>query len=207
MSRMPWTASSPPVPRIAAPKIFFVSASATKVFASERAQHVFVPVAIALIIALVKAKEVLATRPDYVANPFVNPGAVLLLATLLAWWGFFHVLANTRFGDREPDPSWAPLVRAFLPVALFCWGWYELRSTISHDVATSLTTLYFATCGVGAIRYGRVREVPPVRHTGLGLCIVAALYAIARVWNLESVGIKAGTLIVVSQYFIFEYYQ
>lgn len=172
----------------------------------ERARLVGIPVAMGLILALAEARDLLAVRPAYVSNPFINPGAVLLLATLLAWWRFFDVLATTKFGDREPDASWVPLARAFLPIALFVWGWYELASTISHDVATSLVTLYFAVCGVGAIHYGRSREVPLVRHTGLGLCIVAAFYAIARVWNLESVGIKAGTLIVVSLFLIAVHY-
>ncbi|HEX8850088.1 MAG TPA: DUF2339 domain-containing protein, partial [Gemmatimonadaceae bacterium] len=168
----------------------------------EKAQLVGIPIAIGLILSLSQARELLVVRPPYVSNPFVNPGAVLLLVTLLAWWRFFDVLATTKFGEREPDASWQVLARGFLPVALFLWGWYELGSTISHDVATSLVTLYFAVVGVGAIHYGRSREVPLVRHTGLGLCIVAALYAISRVWNLESVGIKAGTLIIVSLFLI-----
>ncbi|HEX2779579.1 MAG TPA: DUF2339 domain-containing protein, partial [Gemmatimonadaceae bacterium] len=172
----------------------------------EKVQLVAVPIVVGLIVALVKARDILAVRPSYVSDPFINSGAILLLLTLLAWWRFFDVLATTKFDEHEPEAAWAVLARAFLPIALFLWGWYELGSTISHDVATSLVTLYFAICGVGAIHYGRSREVPVVRHTGLGLCIVAALYALSRVWNLESVGIKAGTLILVSLFLIAVHY-
>jgi len=168
----------------------------------ERARLVSVSIAIALILAMVQARDLLAVRPAYVSNPFVNPGAALMLLIILAWWRFFDALATTAEELDEPDAGWRTFGQIFLPGALFLWGWYELGSTISHDVATSLVTLYFATVGVGAIHFGRLRAVPVVRHIGLGLCVIAAGMAISRVWGLTDIGIKAGTFILVSLFML-----
>jgi uncharacterized membrane protein len=168
----------------------------------ERARLVAIPITIGLIIAMSQARDLLVVRPTYIGNPFVNPGALLLLLTILGWWRFFDAMATVAVENDEPDQGWRALTRVFLPVALFMWGWYELGSTVSHDVATSLVTLYFAIVGVGAIHYGRIRSVPVSRHVGLGLCVVAAGMAISRVWGLGDIGIKAGTFVLVSLFML-----
>jgi hypothetical protein len=168
----------------------------------EKTRLVSLSIFIALVLALGEARDLLAVRPSYISNPFVNPGAALLLLTILAWWRFFDAIATTTAEKDEPDAGWRMIAQVFLPAALFLWGWYELGSTISHDVATSLVTLYFATVGVGAIHFGRLRSVPVVRHIGLGLCVVAAGMAISRVWGLTDIGIKAGTFILVSLFML-----
>ena len=168
----------------------------------ERARLVSISIVIALILAMVQSGDLLTARPRYVSNPFVNPGAALMLLVILAWWRFFDALAKTADELGEEDAGWRKLGHVFLPVALFAWGWYELGSTVSHDVATSLVTLYFATCGVGAIHYGRLRSVPVARHVGLGLCIIAAVMAVSRVWGLADIGIKAGTFVLVSLFML-----
>ena len=169
----------------------------------ERAQLVGVPAALALISALVQARELIGARPSYVSDPFVNSGAVLLLLTLIAWWRFFDAIATTSFhAGTEPDESWARFARVFLPVALFFWGLLELSSTISYDVATALVTLYFAVVGVGAINFGRVRAIPLVRHIGLGLCVFAALLALGRTSRVDSGGLKAATFVLVSLFLL-----
>lgn len=168
----------------------------------ERARLVALPIVIGLIMAMSQARDLLAVRPTYIGNPFVNPGAALLLLTILGWWRFFDAMATVAAGNDEPDQGWRSLTRVFLPVALFLWGWYELGSTVSHDVATSLVTLYFAIVGVGAIHYGRIRSVPVSRHVGLGLCVVAAGMAISRVWGLTDIGMKAGTFVLVSLFML-----
>jgi hypothetical protein len=168
----------------------------------EKTRLVSLSIFIALVLALGEARDLLAVRPSYISNPFVNPGAALLLLTILAWWRFFDAIATTTAEKGEPDAGWRMIAQVFLPIALFIWGWYELGSTISHDVATSLVTLYFATVGVGSIHFGRLRSVPVVRHVGLGLCVVAAGMAISRVWGLTDIGIKAGTFILVSLFML-----
>jgi hypothetical protein len=169
----------------------------------ERAQLVGVPAALALISALVQARELIGARPSYVSDPFVNSGAVLLLLTLIAWWRFFDAIATTSFhAGTEPDESWARFARVFLPVALFFWGLLELSSTISYDVATALVTLYFAVVGVGSINFGRVRGIPIVRHIGLGLCVFGALLALGRTSRVDSGGLKAATFVLVSLFLL-----
>jgi hypothetical protein len=169
----------------------------------ERAQLVTIPIALALISALTHARDLIADRPAYVSNPFVNPGAILLLLTLVAWWRFFDAMATTSFrAGVEPDETWQRFARIFLPVSLFFWGLLELSSTISYDVATALVTLYFAVVGVGAINFGRVRGIPLVRHIGLGLCVVAALLALGRTSRVESGGLKAATFVLVSLFLL-----
>ena len=168
----------------------------------ERVRLVSVSIAIALILAMTQSRDLLAARPSYVSNPFINPGAALMLLIILAWWRFFDALAKTAEELDETDAGWRALGQVFLPASLFFWGWYELGSTVSHDVATSLVTLYFATVGVGAIHFGRLRRVPVTRHIGLGLCIIAAGMAIWRVRDLTDIGIKAGTFILVSLFML-----
>lgn len=168
----------------------------------ERARLVALPIFIALVLALSQARDLLAARPTYIGNPFVNPGAALLLVTILAWWRFFDAMAKTAEEEGEPSEGWRSISQVFLPAALFLWGWYELGSTVSHDVATSLVTLYFATVGVGAIHYGRLKSIPVSRHIGLGLCVIAAGMAISRVWGLNDIGIKAGTFVLVSLFML-----
>jgi len=168
----------------------------------EKTRLVSIAIVIALIVAMGQARDLLAARPTYISNPFVNPGSALLLLVILATWRFFDALAMVGDEKDEPDAGWQAIAKVFLPVALFIWGWYELGSTVSHDVATSLVALYFATVGVGAIHFGRIRSVPVSRHAGLGLCIVAAGMAIWRVRGLTDIGIKAGTFILVSLFML-----
>lgn len=164
----------------------------------ERVRHLGVPIAVALLVALAQVGEILSVRAAYVRDPFINRGAVLLLLTLLGFWRFFDVLATTRFhGDEEKSGIWLVIARAFLPAALFAWGWFELGRTVSYDVATSLVTLYFAAAGVGSILVGRQRSIALLRQIGLGLCVLAALSAVVRVWGLDSIGIKFATLVLV----------
>ena len=168
----------------------------------ERTRLVSLSIFIALVLAMGQARDLLAARPTYISNPFLNPGAALLLLTILAWWRLFDALATVTAEKGEPDAGWRAIAHVFLPAALFIWGWYELGSTISHDVATSLVTLYFATVGVGSIHFGRLRSVPVIRHIGLGLCVIAAGMAISRVWGLTDIGIKAGTFVLVSLFML-----
>lgn len=168
----------------------------------ERARTVALPIVIALVLAMTEASSLLAARPSYLTNPFANRGALLVLVTILASWRFFDAMATVAAENDEPNDGWRLITRVFLPVALFLWGWHELASTVSHDVATSLVTLYFAIVGVGAIHYGRIRSVPVSRHVGLGLCVVAAGMAISRVWGLADIGIKAGTFVLVSLFML-----
>jgi hypothetical protein len=168
----------------------------------ERSRLVGLPIAIGLIIAMVQARELIGDRPSYISNPFINPGAVLLLATILGWWRFFDAMATTEFVEGQTDDTWAALAKVFFPVALFIWGWIELGNTGSRDIATSLVTLYFAIVGVGAINYGRSRSVAIARHVGLVLCVVAAGMANSRVWGLDDIGIKAGTFVMVSLFML-----
>ena len=169
----------------------------------ERARLVAIPAALALISALGNARDLIASRPAYVMNPFINPGAVLLVLALVAWWRFFDALANTSFpGREEPDANWERFARVFMPVALFAWGLLELSSTVSFDVATALVTIYFAVVGFGAINYGRARTIPVVRHVGLALCVGAALLALGRTSRVDSGGLKAATFVLVSLFLL-----
>jgi hypothetical protein len=169
----------------------------------ERARLVAIPAVLALISALGNARDLISARPSYVTNPFINPGAILLVLALIAWWRFFDALATTSFpGREEPDENWQRFAKAFMPVALFLWGLLELSSTVSWDVATALVTLYFAVVGVGSINFGRVRSVPLIRHVGLGLCICGALLALGRTSRVDSGGLKAATFVLVSLFLL-----
>ena len=168
----------------------------------ERVRLVGLSVVVALVLATSQGGDLLSVRPEFINNPFVNPGALVVLAVIIAAWLFFDAMAKVDDETGVENSGWAPVRGVFLPVALFAWGWKELGSTVARDVATSLVTLYFALVGVGAIHYGRVRNVAISRHTGLGLCVIAAGMAISRVWGLETIGIKAGTFVLVSLFML-----
>ena len=53
-----------------------------------------------------------------------------------------------------------------------------------------------------SINFGRVREVPLVRHVGLALCVIAALLALGRTSRLDSGGLKAATFVIVSLFLL-----
>ena len=168
----------------------------------ERSEHVALPAVVSMVSALVQSAQLLSDRPTYIATPFLNAGALLLLLALLTWWRFFEAVAELAGTKEDPDPRWIQISRTFLAITLFLWGWRELAHTVSHDVATSLVTLYFAVVGVGAIHFGRLRDIAPVRHTGLGLCVVAAWMAVARASRVEAIGIKVGTFVLASLFLL-----
>jgi hypothetical protein len=84
----------------------------------------------------------------------------------------------------------------------FFWGHLELRCAFSADVSTFLLIAYYATCGVFAIQQGRVRGEGRLRQVGLSLSVLAALYAILAASNVQQIGLRVGSYLLVGVFLL-----
>jgi hypothetical protein len=69
-------------------------------------------------------------------------------------------------------------------------------------VSTFLLIGYFAAAGIGAIALGRARAVPAARQVGLALALYAALKAFVQASELDSVGLRVGSYMLVGGFLL-----
>ena len=165
------------------------------------------PLTLALGAASVVGYVLIDVRRGYQLPPFVNEPALLGL-TVVAAWLYFSVAAPRAFAvldeGKKPWQARAPLVaiKAAGPVALFFWGRAELADAWSYDIATFLLIAYYAVVGVGLILLGRRRAVNGLRQTGLALSLVAAAKGFISASDLDSVGLRIGSYLLVGAFFL-----
>lgn len=156
----------------------------------------------ALIVLMLASAWVLASladRPAWGYTPFAGKLSAAALATALAWWLWSATVI--RIDDPPGGSGVRTAVRLVAPALAFAWGYLELAGAISREMSTFLVILYFAATGVGAILLGRTRALPPARHAGLALAILAGLKALAQASAL-GFGLRLSSYLVVGAFLL-----
>jgi hypothetical protein len=168
----------------------------------ERQPVVLLATAVSLLVSFWVAAAHLAAQAGYTMTPFLS------LASLGVASAVGAVFLSARYGlpDRaslfneefERDRVGVLAVSALA----FLWSYLELRRAFSADVSTFLLIAYFATCGVLAIHQGRVRGNGRLRQVGLSLAVLAALYAIIEASNVQQIGLRVGSYLLVGGFLL-----
>ncbi len=150
--------------------------------------------------AAVWAGTLLAARPAYAYPPFLTPESIAAGAVAAAWSAI--ALRVWRDGERVFSRTDRRLVVAAATVVALLWGRQEFAEAVSPDVSTFLLIGYFAAAGIGAIALGRARAVPAARQVGLALALYAALKAFMQASELDSVGLRVGSYLLVGGFLL-----
>ncbi len=168
----------------------------------ERQPVVLLATGVSLLAAFSVAAVHLAARMGYTMTPFLSLASLGLASTvgaafLAARYGLPDrvSLFNEEF-ERDHVGVLAASALAFL------WGYLELRRAFSADVSTFLLIAYYATCGVLAVHQGRVRGNGRLRQVGLSLAVLAALYAISEASNVQQIGLRVGSYLLVGVFLL-----
>lgn len=146
------------------------------------------------------AWTLLDARPRYAYVPFVT-SASLAAGAVVAAWAF---LARRVWRDGAgvfPTGERRLLVALALVVAIG-WGREELAHAVAPDVATVLLIAYFAVVGIASIALGRARRLPVARQVGLALALYAAVKALLQASQLDAVGLRILSYLVVGGFFL-----
>jgi hypothetical protein len=146
------------------------------------------------------AWTLLTGRPAYAYTPFltlesVAGGAAVAAWAAIAWRVWKDGVTVFPRGER----------RAVVTVAILValgWGREELAHAVAPDVATVLVIAYFALAGIGSIALGRARGVPAARQIGLLLALYAAAKALFQASQLDAVGLRVVSYLVVGGFFL-----
>ena len=144
--------------------------------------------------------ELLADRAWYAYAPFLSRESAAAAALVGAWWAWSWSAARWS-GAQEGAAGTNIAVRLLAPLVTFGWGYIELSRAFSREMATFLIILYLAACGVTAILLGRARALPPARHAGLALAIIAGLRALAQAGDL-GFGLRLATYLLVGAFLL-----
>jgi hypothetical protein len=129
----------------------------------------------------------LSGRTRYEYTPFLTTEsavAMAVLASLLtAWW-----LAR--------DATIKRVLRGAAMVWAFAWVHQEIAFAVNETVATLLRVTYYAATSVAAVGAGRARQMPLLRHVGLGLAVLAAATALYGARNLDAIAARIGADLV-----------
>jgi uncharacterized membrane protein len=115
---------------------------------------------------------------------------------VLAW-----ALAYGGYSLREHGRRRATLMTAGGLIGVL-WGYLELRSAFSADISTFVVIAYFALCGAIAIGQGRSRGIGHLRQIGLGFSVLAALYAISAASDVQQIGLRVGSYLLVGAFLL-----
>jgi len=125
--------------------------------------------------------------------PFSTPAtavAATVLAAMYAAWRLGSELdsAAVFFGGTL---AWA-----------FVWVHQEIAIAFNPTAATLLRVSYYALTSVAAVWTGKSRNVAGFRHVGLGLAVIAALYALFRAQDLSFVGARIAADLVAAVFLL-----
>lgn len=149
------------------------------------------------------AWTLLIDRPAYAYPPFLTPASFAALVATAGWWVVaWHVSrapAEAVGARSEIDRA---VLRTLGGLATFIWWRTELSHAFSRDASTMLLIAYYASVGVAAILVARWRGIPIVRKAGLALCIYAALKTVVQAGQIDAIGMRVGTYLVVGGYLL-----
>lgn len=188
------------VARIAA----FATVAVLGVFTLDRirGRSLLLPVGLALAAGLLRVLILYDRRAAWEYTPFVNAAsltaATLVAAALMLSWVAPRALTqpDARRGPWDGDLTVTTL-RLLGPVMAFVWARAELAEAYSSDIATFLLISYYALTGVGTILVGRARAIGALRQTGLVLSLYAAFKVVMEASDLDQVGFRVGSYLVV----------
>ena len=133
----------------------------------------------------------------FLTRPSIGALAMVLAIALLGWNA-----ARTELRDGLLPPRQRNAVQGLGIAAAFIWGHVELSEAFSPDMAVFLLIIYYAACGVAAIFVGRRSSVTDLRRVGLGLAIFAALKAVAQGYELDTIGLRVGSFLLVGAFLL-----
>lgn len=139
-------------------------------------------------------------RTSYFYTPFVTNESVAAGATVAAWVAIAVRVWRDGAGVF-PLGERRAVVGAAILVALG-WGHEELAHAVAPDVSTVLLIAYFALAGIGSIALGRARRAPAARQIGLLLALYAAAKALLQASQLDAVGLRVLSYLVVGGFFL-----
>jgi len=177
------------------------AAAVAVIMRRERAGLLLAPVLLSLAGATYAAGLLYDLRPPYSYTPFFTRASLAGLI-LVAGWGVFGWNAARTEWERPLSPRKRGGLSALGIVAAFLWGHVELASAFSPDVSTFLLIFYYAACGVAAIFVGRRDARSDLRRVGLALAIFAALKAVAQAYELDQVGLRVGSFLLVGGFLL-----
>ena len=177
------------------------AAGVSLVMRRARAGLLLLPALLSLAVATYAAGLLYDLRPPYSYTPFFTRASVAGLGVVLAWGVFGWNAARTEL-DRPLAPRERGIVASLGIIAAFLWGHFELASAFSPDISTFLLIFYYAACGVAAIFVGRRDSLSDLRRVGLALAIFAALKAVAEGYELEQVGLRVGSFLLVGGFLL-----
>lgn len=151
-------------------------------------------------VAAAWAWVLLDTRRAYAYMPFLTQESVGAGAVVFAW----AVIAHRVWRDGSavfPRGERRFVVGLAVAVALG-WGREELAHAIAPDISTVLLIAYFATTGISAIAFGRARQAPAARQMGLVLALYAAAKALLQASQLDAVGLRVVSYLVVGGFLL-----
>ena len=163
-----------------------------------RVRHplLFLTPAFGLLAAAAWVYQQLEAREAYAYIPFASMASATALAVVAGWW-----LCGWLLRDALDSPAVGATERALLgalgPVAAFVWVEAELGGAFSPAYASFLVIAYYAVVGVALIALGRRKDRMALRRIGLGLAVIAALKAIVQSTDLEAVGLRVGSYLLV----------
>ena len=168
----------------------------------ESAGMLFWPAAVALAIAGTMLSAEFYARPPYAYTPFFTRPSIGALAMVLGIAVLGWNAARTETHDGLLPPRQRNAVQGMGIAAAFVWGSVELDDAFSPDMAVFLLIIYYAACGVAAIFVGRRSSLTDLRRIGLGLSIFAALKAVAQGYELDTVGLRVGSFLLVGAFLL-----
>ncbi|MCC6929993.1 MAG: DUF2339 domain-containing protein [Gemmatimonadaceae bacterium] len=155
-----------------------------------------------LSVATALAFHLLDRRDDWLPRPFLTSASGVAAVVCAAWfvfawnWARMGMAAGSAAFDLRRN-----LARILGAVVTFAWVHVELQHTVSLDVSTFLLVAYYAVTGVAAIGVGRARAIPPLRHVGLALAVLAAIKAMLATSSL-GIGWRVGGYLLAGAFLL-----
>jgi uncharacterized membrane protein len=177
------------------------AAAVSLIMRRERMGLLLAPAMLGLAGATYAAGLLYDLRPPYAYAPFLTSASLAGVTVVLGWAAFGWNAARTEWeqplGARERGALGSLGI-----VAAFLWGHVELSSAFSPDLSTFILIVYYALCGVAAIFVGRRDSRSDLRRVGLALAIFAAFKAVAQAYDLERVGLRVGSFLLVGGFLL-----
>jgi hypothetical protein len=177
-------------------------AAVSIVMRRERAGLLIFPAIAVLVVAAGALWIQLDLRPPFSYTPFLTSASLGALALVLGVGVLGWNAARTELGGGGLSLRERRALQGLGFVAAFMWGHVELAEAYSPDLSVFLLIIYYAACGVAAIFIGRRDSMADVRRIGLGLAIFAALKAVAQGYELETVGLRVGSFLLVGGFLL-----
>lgn len=184
-----------------------VAAAASVLLRDERRTILLLPLGIGLLASSLIAYGLLDDRLRYEYTPFVSIASLTALLATMGW------LAASFIATRGVAKSESLAVgsaaealegpmRVAGPLVAFLWVREELVYAFSADIAVFLLISYYAILGVVLIGVGRSKSIAALRHVGLALALYAGLKAGAQASDIDAIGWRVGSYLIVGAFLL-----